>query len=193
MPPPRWCYFSHNTQNIMNYKENQNLPFCFLFSCPGSKELKKNKPCAGATGSNLEKLLEIFQTIHPSTTVPKTRDGIYINNSWPLVEYKKSTGRTEASTEDLDQIWNITRLREELKGVQKIIAFGNNAFHVAERIKKDFYPTLVIASSIHISMTSINTSISHDINHQAIPKGHKYATHKRLEVVASRIIKIGLF
>lgn len=176
----------------MNYKENQGLPFCFLFSCPGSKELKKNKPCAGATGSNLEKLLSILHILNQNITTPKARNNLYINNAWPCVEYKSSTKRTEATIPELDLLWNIIRLRDELAGVEKIIAFGNNALHVAEKIKREYYPDLVIVPSIHISMTSINTSIAQDINNVTIPKGHKFATYKRLEVVASRIIATGM-
>ncbi|MBL0562682.1 hypothetical protein [Aeromonas hydrophila] len=176
----------------MNYKENQSLPFCFLFSCPGSKELKSNKPCAGATGSNLDKLLDILRTMNPQITTPKTRSDLYINNAWPLVEYKSATGRTEASIIELNQKWNIVRLCDELAHVQKIIAFGNNAQHVVDKIKL-CKPHLITAASIHISMTSINTSITHDINNIMIPKGHKNATSKRLEVVASRIIATGCF
>lgn len=176
----------------MNYKENPSLPFCFLFSCPGLKELNSNKPCAGATGSNLDKILDILRTMNPQITTPKTRNDLYINNAWPLVEYKKITGRTEASISDLNQNWNIVRLRDELAHVKKIIAFGNNAKHVVNIIKS-YNPHLITAGSIHISMTSINTSITHDINNKVISRGCKHATYKRLEVVASRIIATGLF
>ena len=177
----------------MNYKENQGLPFCLLFSCPGSKELKNNKPCAGATGSNLEKLLGILHAREPNISIPKTRQQLYINNSWPLVEYKKATKRTEATTSELDLPWNLTRLHDELANVKTIIAFGNNAFHVTKKIKTLYYQNLVVAPSIHISMTSINTSIFKDINNVDIHKGQKNATYKRIEVVAERIIAKGLF
>lgn len=174
---------------MSNYKENEHNQILLLFSCPGQAEEKETKPCAGMTGNNLDKLLEKLHNLS-SDEFPKQRKDYYINNAFDGVKFKSKTNTTEANKNELLNPENINRLIAEVSHVEKIICFGENAKLVVSYITNSFTKkNIFVYYSPHLSFRCINCSIKTDINNNALIKGQKDNTDKRLNVIVKRLLE----
>lgn len=117
--------------NSVHYEKGSENEIAFIFSCPGQKEEKSTPPgpAKGQTGVNLEVLLEIL-SLQPETN-GICREKITITNAWPRVEYKKATGRSEATKEEILDYDNIDRLAKELITIKKYIFVSGKKAEIA--------------------------------------------------------------
>jgi len=156
----------------------------FLFSCPGQEEEKNNKPVSGKTGNNLDILLK-YLIIQGKNYFPyKNRYNYRITNAWNKVEYKNKTNRTEATITEIMQEKNLTRIQSELKNMKILILFGKKAQKIINFIN---FNGIAIKSK-HLSMQGI-AHIKTDIHGTILKKRAKGNTEKRIEVIASDILK----
>jgi hypothetical protein len=172
------------------YKQNPHNTTLLLFSCPGQEEKKLGYPCAGITGKNLAILLEELHHLNPEEFT-KERESYYINNAWDKVEYEGSTGRTEATQNDILSDRNIERLNSEISHVEKIICFGDKAKTVIEKLIKNeaLNSKVQIHYGPHLGFQSINRQVKNDIDGNPLLKGESDNTRKRLTVIAKSILE----
>lgn len=107
----------------------------FVFSCPGKKERNCGQVCAGATGDNLQILVEYLNNLLPTVFPSSCKDDYRITNASNIVHYKKLTGDTEASFEEIMEPQNLQRLQEELHDCDIIICMGNKATEAVSKIQ----------------------------------------------------------
>jgi hypothetical protein len=188
---------------MCHYQKGKKNEVAFVFSCPGAVEETANKPAAGRTGTNLQQLLTLLSQKY-GETIEWTREAITITNAWSQVEYRKLTGRTEATVREVLTEENITRLEAELRPVKQLIitsggraALAVNALKSAGRIN-DKVKVLQIR---HLGLRALN-QIKIDVNGEPIlsvaeqlakdptlssPQAGRENTKKRLEFVAAEI------
>lgn len=174
---------------MCHYKIGKEDKIAFVFSCPGRNEEIAQEPASGITGKNLEILLKILNT-KLGDRLSFTRENITITNATENIEYKKKTGRTEATPNEVLDANNLKRLYDEIKHINDlIICSGKNADLAISQVLK-MHPD-VIANKVcisHLGMKSINGAIKKDINGTELKNGDAENTKKRLEVIASEII-----
>lgn len=109
----------------------------FVFLCPGRHEKNKNRPCAGATGRNLDDglvhLARLRRAIFPSAN----RYDYLLTNSWPTIEYRAATERSGCDWHELVAKGNLERLHDEIKDLKTVIACGEEA-RVAVQLCAEF-------------------------------------------------------
>lgn len=127
----------------------------FVLSAPGSKEEKAGRPAAGNTGENLEEMLQRWHKTRPDLFISTKRYDYRITNASQTVEYKKKTGRTEASDHEVNMPENIERIMEELAGCEFVICLGAKARKVKSSLVAKGFPG-TIASGIHPGWQAIN-------------------------------------
>lgn len=130
-----------------HFSRGKNDAIAFVFSCPGRLESECGYPAAGTTGRNLEQLLRLVSAGRSGP--PLARSEITIANSWDVVEYKRKTGRTEASDEEVLSNQNIERLAREVEHVTTLLVFcGRKA-------------TLAAGGLFHRGLLPKNPAIAH--------------------------------
>ena len=90
-----------------------------VFACPGRVEQRKGAPAQGATGVNLNDLLEIMEEDYCFNC--GGRDELTITNAWPRVEYKACTCRTQPKVCEVHNPANLCRLAGELRDIEHLI------------------------------------------------------------------------
>ncbi|OLS38912.1 hypothetical protein BTR22_04510 [Alkalihalophilus pseudofirmus] len=187
------CHFKKGTKNEV----------AFVFSCPGAAEEAANKPAAGRTGTNLEQLLNILSQKY-GDNIEWSREAITITNAWSQVEYRKLTGRTEATVREVLTEENLTRLEAELRAVEGLVitsggraALAVNALKSAGRIHNE----VKVLHIRHLGLRGLN-QIKVDVKGEPIlsvadqlakapslssPQAGRENTMRRLEVVADEI------
>ncbi|WP_368503207.1 hypothetical protein AB3N04_13185 [Alkalihalophilus sp. As8PL] len=189
------CHFQKGVKNDV----------AFVFSCPGAAEEAANRPAAGRTGTNLHQLLFILNS-HFREVTEWSREAITITNAWSKVEYRQLTGRTEATIKEVLSEENLSRLEQELNGVEKVIICSGqratlavNTLANTARLREG----VKVISIRHLGLRSLN-QIKVDINGRPIysvaeqltrdgitsPQLGLENTKKRLEVVAHEIINV---
>lgn len=189
---------------MCHYEKGLQNDIAFVFSCPGAKEKQENKPAAGQTGANLGRLFSILSLKYGQKT-KWSRNDVTITNSWGKVEYKRLTGRTEASVNEVLTSGNLLRLEQEIKGIKKaIICCGDRAISAVTNLAnmKKLDPLVKVIEIRHLGFQSLN-QIKNDINNMPIYSVNKEKmmgntktrkligsdnTNKRLEVVAYKIM-----
>jgi hypothetical protein len=130
----------------------------FVFSCPGQKEELLGYPCAGQTGRNLAQALPMLHELMPSRFQSVNRDGYVITNSWSEIEYKKKTGRSEATQVEILGEPNLRRLHEELVGMETILICGGKAASAVLRLRdSDRLAHSKVGCVMHLSFSALNT------------------------------------
>lgn len=146
-------------KNTVHYKKGMENKIAFVFSCPGQLEQNANPPgpVQGATGDNLNVVIEFLSKKDKTKGI--TRESATITNAWDKVEYKKSTGRSEATIGEVMQSSNLERLAAELETIEQyIFASGVNAqaavmaLRFAGRIKED----VKVITLRHLGNQSVN-------------------------------------
>ena len=139
----------------------------FVFSCPGRKEQEECRPAAGQTGNNLEEVLRVMRRYSYDDTEDLecndwTRENIWITNAWRCVEYKKLTGRREASVREILCETNVARLANELGIIERvIICCGKRAETVVGRLRDQgkLQNTVRIIPLRHLGNQALNSWI----------------------------------
>lgn len=103
------------------------LKTCLIVSAPGLKELKHNKPLSGQSGRNMVKALPLLKEQYPQIFPSEVIDDYRITNAIDSVLSKNTTRRTEARDSEILSESNLSRLREELEGIDTVVALGNKA------------------------------------------------------------------
>lgn len=98
---------------VVKYQQGY-IDVAFVFSCPGRIEEKCNHVCAGATGDNLQILVDYLHQHIPDKFPSSSKDDYYITNASDKVHYMDLTGDTEASIEEIMEPQNLQRLKKEL-------------------------------------------------------------------------------
>lgn len=145
---------------------DDNSKIAFIFSCPGRLEEKNNIVCYGATGTNLEKLLNILTSIDPETFFSSNRyDYTIVNSCDTVYPNNDNKDKTEPDYSEIDDDNNLDRLYKALKNKECAVCFGDRAKHAIESLKKN-YPDFNIESvgSNHLSPSNLNRKYHSDQN-----------------------------
>ena len=179
-----------------NIKPDSNL--CIILSCPGESELKADKVCAGDTGENLDKILEIILTeehgiLESKEAMQKSHNRYKYNiiNSVQQV-YFRAYNAAEAEPEDIEKENNIKRAKENIQKIRSlkyVIVCGENADFLYSLIKSSIEEGVKIAKICHIGFVGLR---NHYRNNCDELKGIKSGTErdkKRIEMIAKEILK----
>lgn len=170
----------------------------FVFSCPGRYEEVAGEPAAKVTGKNLSILLgKLGIALNKSDL---DRRNITITNAWSRVEYEKKTGRSEATTSEINSDANIARLRSELVGVTELVVCCGDKAKIAvdacclsENVKVVFIKHLSTRglNSIKIDISGVEILPAKSIKSQGDRRSKRRIqndnTSKRLDVVCKSI------
>lgn len=112
----------------------------FVFSCPGKAEEKLGLPVSGTSGKYLNYALRYLHAQAPELFPYPCKSKYRITNAWPEVEYIGKTGRTQATSEEIIQQSNLSRLTKELRGSGLVVAIGDRAIKTLSALypRKDF-------------------------------------------------------
>lgn len=168
----------------------------FMFACPGQKEMNAGRVVAGTTGKNLDRLLAILaasenedvRRLFPSSD----RYDYLITNASNIVHYPALDATSLPSKREYQRPDNLARLRDELKDLDYLITFGEQAHIASELLKSPTRSSTPIAAHLirlpHLSLLSLN-QIFLDREGKRIVPGTPNATELRLQVVASMLEK----
>lgn len=137
---------------------NPGIKTLVLLSAPGGAEKKANRPAAGATGKTLEIALKSLHELHPLTFPSHILDDYTIANSVESIHYKASTGRTEATNQEVLEENNLARLRMVLEDCNSVLALGKKAELAIDNLG---FHGLVI-KGFHPSMQALNRKFFSD-------------------------------
>lgn len=155
---------------------DKNSKVCLVFSCPGRAELIADSPCQGATGDNLNILLEILNEKFPDLFESKNKDCYDILNATTIVHFYALDYKTEGSTTEIKN--NSTQIKDYLKNNKNFefaIIFGEKAKKLEELFGQKF------VESRHLGFQSINQI---KIDEKITDK-----TRARLQIVANEIVE----
>lgn len=153
-----------NSGRSCHFERGRKSEVAIVLSCPGSREEKSMRPASGTTGRNLDLLLAKLGPLIGIADL--ARSDVTVTNAYTGVEYKASTGRTEASVAEVRQDDNISRLNVELADISDLVIFcGDRASVVAERITLHAGARSVRIA--HLGMQSVN-QITHDVDGKPI-------------------------
>ncbi len=149
-----------NSVRSYHFERGRKREVAIVLSCPGSREEKSMRPASGTTGKNLDLLLAKLGPLIGIADL--ARRDVTVTNAFTGVEYKASTGRTEASFAEVRQDDNISRLNVELADISDLVIFcGERAGVVAERVTLHAGARSVRIT--HLGMQGVN-QITHDID-----------------------------
>jgi uracil-DNA glycosylase len=181
----------------VSYNTGKNIsPVAFMFACPGQKEQKAGKVVAGATGKNLDKLLDVLsaseneriRALFPSSD----RYDYLITNSSDSIHYPAYDNTSLPSKSEYSDDDNLNRLCRELDCSAYVIAFGIQAKEACKLVERKYrlcessHRPVFITSLPHLSLLALN-QISEDTDSNRIERGDPDATLKRLRVVAKML------
>ena len=125
---------------------------CIMLSAPGRHEEDAGLPAAGATGTNLNTLLEQLHTHRPDLFPTTNKSDYAIINAHPEIEYPGKTGRSEAALNELRSPKNLERLERLLEPHDLVLALGAKARAACEASRVD----AVVLRGIHPGNQAIN-------------------------------------
>jgi hypothetical protein len=104
------------------------LTVAFVFSAPGTAELRAAKPVAGKTGENLELALKHLHRAH-TTLFPSSHRYDYriTNASSEPISVSLGDASSEARGSDIRDARNVERVLRELEGCHLAVLGGNRA------------------------------------------------------------------
>lgn len=169
----------------LTVKDNiQESKVCFVFSCPGDKELINNEVCSGDTGKNLSTLLNFLVKSDPHIFASNEKRDYTIINASNIVHFNALDERTEANKKEIMEEKNLKRITKIFKAHQEIefvILFGKKAQLLEEKIKES-KQDIKFAYAYHLGYQAINQIDLDDDNDNPREK-----TMKRLEKIAACI------
>lgn len=98
-----------------------------VLSAPGRHEEDAETPASGQTGKTLNGLLEALNLRDPISFPSADKDDYRIVNATETVHFMERTGRTEATTAELEAPQNLERLRAALRDKSIVVALGDKA------------------------------------------------------------------
>jgi hypothetical protein len=187
-------------QNKAWYEKGANEDFAAMFACPGWGEEFNGRPAACQTGHNLEILLTILQNW--GATVPERAD-LTITNAWEIPLYDEKDGISTPPESWVLGEENIQRIFEEIGQTKRwIFCFGKEAATAGQALSDRLGHGCKIIPTYHLSLQSLNTQITHDLEGHPMPSSEdlkktktiRYgrrvtATLKRLEIVAGELME----
>lgn len=137
---------------------DEDKKIVFIFACPGRREEKHNVVCYGATGTNLEKLLNILNNVDPKNFLSTNRyDYTIINACTTVYPNSDNPEKTEPDNAEIDEDSNLERIHEKLKGKEHVICFGASAKHAIDSVKNKFNDiNIEVIESDHLSPSNLN-------------------------------------
>lgn len=175
-----------NPFKVSNQTGKQSL-VCFVFSCPGNKELITGKVCQGRTGENLNSLLSILVKKNPEIFKSDNKDDYDILNATQVVHFEALDKKSEGTKDELKENEEIIeKYLGENKNLKYVVLFGEKASK-----NKSLFESKCVATTRHLSDQSIN-SMKED-NNDASSK-HKNKDNKpekinrKLEKIADEIL-----
>jgi len=149
-----------NASRTCYFEKGRKSEVAVVLSCPGSREERNNRPASGTTGDNLNLLLAKLGPVLGLDHL--VRDDVTVTNTFTGVEYRRGTGRSEASFEEILRNENIRRLESELADISELVIFcGARANKVAARVSLRIGTKSVCLP--HLGMQGIN-QIKYDRN-----------------------------
>lgn len=127
----------------------------FVYICPGRYEEKAGYPCAGQTGTMLEALLPLLVAKAPVVFGSTERTHYLITNAWPIVEFKRKTGRSVPLKSDVLSHQNVERLYQEIRSLRYVVACGNLAQRAIESCQHAFSLPAEVANATHTSRRAL--------------------------------------
>lgn len=125
---------AYENSEKVNAKINDSK-VAFILSCPGKKEQISEELCAGKTGENLNKLIELLNQSMPKVFKGKSKDEYFITNSSNRVHYKAYTNSSEPTISEIKLPENMSRLYNELSDKDVIICCGVKARKAIELLE----------------------------------------------------------
>lgn len=153
-----------------------------IASCPGQAEEAAGMPFAGQTKSTYE---EFAGQMGPEWG----RGSAHILEATERVEYRKKTGRTEATPAEVRQPENLARLASQIPAdADNIVALGKNAGIAVDALREaGMLPESArTATSRHIGFQGLN-QIREDTEGRPLIPGEPGNTQKRVEVVVKEV------
>lgn len=133
-------------------KGRSNNKTTIVLSAPGQAEEEAGRPAAGQTGKNINGMLKAANKKDPKTFPSANKDDYTITQASSKVEYKSKTGRTEASSREINDPTNLRKVKDNLKGAKTVVALGSKA---NEAVKKAGFRGEIISGS-HPSNQNLN-------------------------------------
>lgn len=130
----------------------------YLLSAPGRHEQAAGAPLSGKTGRNVESVTVFLNQARPSDFPATTRTQVRLLQSDEKVHYKSLDGRSEGKSAENLSAPNKARIRNQLTGIDTVVAFGAKANEV---IREVGFEGKVI-SAPHPSMQNMNRTINSD-------------------------------
>jgi hypothetical protein len=128
----------------------------FVFICPGRHEANRGYPCAAGTGANLARALVPLHERAPARFPSPHRADYVITNAWPQVEYPALTGRSVPMESEVLVPNNLERLAAELRGLQTVVACGQQAQAAVRALLAQGLLPAAVAHGRHLSQRSVN-------------------------------------
>jgi hypothetical protein len=111
----------------------------FVYICPGQREDQYGRPCAGQTGTMLDRALPYLQGLRPRIFPYLSRYEYLITNAWPEVEYpgQDKRERSVPKAVEVASMINIEGLYGEIAHLKHVVACGDLA-HLATKLWIEF-------------------------------------------------------
>ncbi|MEY8142408.1 uracil-DNA glycosylase family protein [Falsihalocynthiibacter sp. CO-5D18] len=118
-------------QNEVDFRlGDEHSRVVLLGACPGQEEFKQNRPFAGATGANLDRMLEELYVLQGQHFPSSTRDDYTLMNAYgkPLWKGKDNDNRTIPTLTMVSDDSNIDRLARQLRycEARTVLGLGTN-------------------------------------------------------------------
>lgn len=147
-------------KTVKNHKGTDSR-LCFIFSCPGLKEIDMNKPCAGDTGDNLDAILKIANGINNLKVSNIDRYCYSLGNSSIFVHAKTHDSTTEPLHSEIKN--NIRKLKSFINSVNptNVVFCGRKAQYAKTLLDKNkFFETkkINVIMMPHLGNRGINST-----------------------------------
>jgi uracil-DNA glycosylase len=145
-----------NPKQSSYYNEGkEGVTVAFVFSCPGYREEVLGRPVAGHSGANLDFVINRLHDKWPGLFKYTDRYDYRITNASDCIYHKGLNNRTEPK--DTDVLKRVVELRNELSGIDYVIAFGKKAQMACDKAFEGRPNPPHIIRSVHLSPQAINT------------------------------------
>lgn len=133
--------------------ENLGKKVYSVASVPGRIEEKEGRPLAGQAGKIHDKVLSFF--CYKGRRL--RREMVSITNAWPKPIYYAQDKRTEATLQEISQLWNLERLNKEISNAcAVVICWGAKALYAVRLVKSRFNRSFAIVEAEHPSLSHLN-------------------------------------
>jgi uracil-DNA glycosylase len=107
----------------------------FIFSAPGQEEADNDRPVAGDTGENMDRILRILNQEEPDIFPSICRYYYRITNAYTASMWRARDGRSEADNQQILSEDNIRRVLDEIGQCQYVVLSGQKAQLLSRHIR----------------------------------------------------------